>query len=256
MFGFLKKRKKSIEVKTLLCIPGNWKDRTELVTAVVEVNKGEFLMAGAVLMHVPSQQAFMVEIAEPDDRLEQAFRAAGRTNQLEESFLEEVAGHQQVLYLSGETGNPKGAKAIAEAAQALLNAGGLGVKVESAGIAFSKTQWETQLIDFKDSNLYSLFVMNTITDEKGNHFSCGMHNLGCKDTFLEVEEESLEEAVYLLDVFNYYQLIEQPMLQDGHTFGTAVGAPVYRITTMAQQPYEGEELFKNPLGMWKLKKIT
>lgn len=258
MFGFFKKKKKvqPATMTTVLCIPGNWKDRTELITAVVRANEGEFLMAGGVLMHLPSQEGFRVEIEGEESQLEQSFRVAGSWEELGEAFYEEIKNHQQVLYISGNTGSLEGAKALAEAAQALLKAGGLGVKVETAGKAFTKAQWTTQLTDFQEANLYQMFVMTPITDEQGNYFSCGMHNLGAKDTYLKIEGEDLETAAELLDIFSYYQLLEQPIIKDGQTFGIAVGAPVYRIEKLSQQPYKGEELFKNPYGMWKLKKIT
>lgn len=258
MFGFFKKKKKAqpVTMTTVLCIPGNWKDRTALITAVVKANEGEFLMVGGVLMHIPSQQGFRVEIEGQDHQLELSFRVAGSWGELEEAFYEAINNHQQVVYVSGDTGSLEGAKALAEAAQALLKAGGLGVKVETAGKAFTKTQWETQLADFQEANLCHMFVMTPITDEQGSCFSCGMHNLGCKDTLLEVGGESPEEVLELLDIFSYYQLLEQPSIQDGQTFGIAMGAPVYRIKNLSQQPYEGEELFENPYGMWKLKKIT
>ena len=77
-----------------------------------------------------------------------------------------------------------------------------------------------------------------------------MHNLGFKDTI--VIEEEFQEAVNLIDIFSYYQILENPTIQSHQTFSTTRDGPVFEITDELNQPYKNHELFENPFGMWKL----
>ena len=52
--------------------------------------------------------------------------------------------------------------------------------------------------------------------------------------------------------FNLTQLINKPELKKGMTFNVEDDAPLFVMTEEANQPNEGDELFENPYGMWKL----
>lgn len=257
MFNIFKKKKRTINQPkarpmTVLCIPGNWKDRNEILGAIIESNNAEFIFAGVILLNCTTNVGFELEVCQRDDRMKEAFRYAGMVNRVSEEFLEEIDQHQQVLYLSYETGDLESAKAIAEAGQALLKAGGLGVKVETAGKAFTKEHWMSLLEDFEESNLYEMFVLDSIRDAEGNVYSCGMHNLGLKDCMVCGEE--LQDGVETISVFGYYQLVDYPEIRTNQTFAVAEDAPVFVITEVREQPNQGDELFENPYGMWKLER--
>ena len=257
MFNIFKKKEKLISQPetrpmTVLCIPGNWKDRDAIVRAIVENNSGEFIFAGMILLNLKTNAAFKLEIYAHDERMKESFRWAGMVNRVSEAFLDEVDKHKYVLYLSSETGDLESAKAIAEAGEAILKAGGTGVKVETTGKAFTKEHWTGLLQDFKESNLYQMFVLDSIRDAKGRVYTCGMHNLGLKDCMIINEE--FQEAVDTISIFGYYQLIEKPEIRNNQTFSTAVDAPVFVITEKDNQPNKGDELFENPYGMWQLER--
>ena len=67
---------------------------------------------------------------------------AGKVNRITEEFLDEIDRHKYVIYISGETGSLEEAGHIAQAGDALLKAGGTGIKVESAGKAFTRDKWK------------------------------------------------------------------------------------------------------------------
>ncbi|MEY8860218.1 uncharacterized protein DUF4261 [Tenacibaculum gallaicum] len=257
MFNIFKKKEKSvnqaeIKPKTILCIPGNWNDRTEIVTAIAENNMNDFIFAGMVLLNLKTNKGFELEIYERDDRMKDSFKFAGMVNRIPEDFLEKIDKHKFVVYLSAETGDLKSAKEIAEAGNAILKSGGTGIKVETTGKAFTKEHWTELLTDFKESNLYQMYVLDSISDGKGTTYTCGMHNLGLKDSI--VYNEEFQESVNLLSVFGYYQLIDKPKIQSGQTFSTDMDSPVFEINEERNQPNIGDELFENPYGMWKLER--
>ncbi len=257
--NFQKKNKSAnqavIKSKTVLCIPGNWKDRDALIAAIAQSNKNEFLYAGMTLINLKTNKSFELEICKKDERMKKSFQVAGIGNKgVSDDFLIEIDKHTSVIYLISETGDLESAKAIAEAGEAILNSGGIGLKVETAGKAFTKEQWLGLLTNFTEANLYNMFVVDTIIDKTGATYTCGMHNLGLKDSI--VYNEEFQEAAKLLSIFGYYQLIDKPIIKNNQTFSFDENSPIFNISEEENQPYMEDELFNNPFGMWKLEKIS
>lgn len=236
--------------ETVICVPGNWSDRSALLTAIATANIGSYLFAGQLLFDIRANEGYPLEIQERDEKMAPAFRYAGMVNRVPESFIDSINQHTIVLYLIGKTGSPEAAAGIAKAAQALLNAGGIGVKVETAGKAFTPEHWNTLVKNSGTADLYSMFVVDSITTADGSVHSCGMQNMGLADTIVSGLE--FQESVDLISLFNRYRLIEAPFIKPGHTFSAAADAPVFKITAEVQQPYEGNGIFENPYGMWRL----
>ncbi|MBS2211987.1 hypothetical protein KEM09_11260, partial [Carboxylicivirga mesophila] len=253
---FKRKNKKTAKVetkaKTILCIPGIWKDRSDIVSSITKENLGDFLVAGTIIMNLKTEQGFELEIHERDEQMREAFKSAGIVNQISEDFLNLIEQHNYVIYLIGETGSLKGAKAISEAGNAILKAGGIGIKVESTGKAFTREHWTSLLSDFQESNLYEMFVLDSIHDGNGTTYTCGMHNLGFKDCI--VSDIEFQESVRLLSIFGYYQIVDKPEIKEKQTFSEDINSPVFEIKNEINQPCIGDELFENPYGMWRLKK--
>ncbi|MCF6351859.1 MAG: hypothetical protein L3J06_02505 [Cyclobacteriaceae bacterium] len=238
--------------KTVLCIPGNWNDRTEILTSIAKNNLNEYIFAGMVLLNLKTNNGFELEICERDDRMKESFKWAGMVNQISDEFLNKIDKHKYVIYISAETGTLESAKLIAEAGNAILKSGGIGIKVESTGKAFTKEHW-TQLLDsYEESNLYEMFVIDSISDGKGITYSCGMHNIGLKDSI--VYNEEFQESVNLISIFGYYQLVDKPIIEQNQTFSTDSESPIFIITEEKNQPNKGDELFENPYGMWRLER--
>lgn len=245
-------KKPESRIKTILCIPGLWKDRTEIVTSIAESNIGDYIFAGKILLNMNTNIGFELEISERDERMRESFKWAGMVNRVSDDFLNTIDKHSFVIYIIGESGTIDKAKFLADAGSAILKAGGLGIKVENTGKAFDKKQWTDLLVNYQDSNLYNMYVLDSISDSKETTYSCGMHNLGLKDTI--VTGENFQASVELISIFNYYQLIEKPIIESGQTFSTSKDSPVFQILDEKRQPYKGDEYFENPFGMWRLKR--
>jgi hypothetical protein len=256
MFNLFKKTQKPVnqiitKPKTILCIPGNWNDRSEIVAAIAENNMNEFIFAGMILLNLKTKQGFELEICEKDQRMKESFKWAGMVNKISDEFLKEVDKHKYVIYLSAETGDLESARSIAEAGNAILKSGGIGIKVETTGKAFTNNHWTELVNNFEESNLYEMFVLDSISDGKIT-YSCGMHNLGLKDTIIYNEE--FQESVDLISIFGYYQLIDKPEIKNNQTFSIDAEAPIFNISEEENQPNKGDDFFENPYGMWKLER--
>lgn len=239
-----------IEFTSVLCIPGQWKSVEEVKRSVVATNIGEYIVAGNIMLHLKSNTPYTFEVCERDDRMRESFDFAGRVTGVTENFLNEIENHTYVVYLSAVTGNLNAAEGIAHSGCAVMKAGGIGIKVETAGKPFEKETWFRFFDKFDPSNLYQMFVIDCITEPDGTVFSCGMQNLGLKDTI--VSNLPFQEAVDLIRSFSFYQLIDKPKIKNNQTFSVEVDAPIYRITHEPDQPYKGDKLFGNPFGMWRL----
>lgn len=236
--------------RIVVCIPGTWKDWNELIGIIISSSNGEYVAAGGILMNAKRQEHFSIEFCEPDPMMQTAFQHAGRATGITDESLVEIGNHSSVVYLSSFSLGADQAAGISRAAEALLDCGGLGVKIESAGIAFDKKTWITLCNEEEEPLLYHMFVCFPIQDTSGGIFSCGMHNLGCKDAM--VFGVPTEEAIELLNIFNSYVFVENPQINAGETFSLTPEAPRFRITEEKNPPYSTESLFSNPYGMWRL----
>ena len=239
------------KVTIVIGVPGLWPDRSSIIRAVAENNLNQLLMAGKVVMRLPSNHGFEFEIYPHDLNMGRAFAAAGH-HWITEADLEQLNAHTQTVYVLGPGGNLDNAREMMQVANGLLNAGGLAVKVESAGKAFRREDWAQMCRGTGPLVLYDAYVMFGVG--RDTTYSCGMHNLGYHDAII-TSGLPAEEAVALLDAFLKYLLVEQPAIAEGQTFALGPDAPVYRLNLEPCALYPNDDLFFNPFGMWRLTPI-
>ncbi len=232
-------------VKSVLCIPGPWKDHTAFAAAVADT--GRYLCAGGMLIDLQSKSAFNYRFEDADKRMVQAFRAAGP--QLTEQILKTIGRHRSVLYLISFELNLPGANALMRAAAAVLDAGGLAIKVESAGLAHTAAQWQEFCGAKLEQSVHQAFVVyvSGVTT-----YSCGMHNLGLFDAAVSTSNTAqASDAVELLRNFNWYQITEAPQLEAGQSFATQESGPIYHLALAASR-FTPIDPFYNAFGTWQL----
>ena len=239
------------KVTIVIGVPGMWPDRGAIVRAVAENNLNELLMAGKVMMRLPTGHGFEFEIYPHDPNMGRAFAAAGG-HWVTEADLQQINAHTQTVYILGPGGNQDNAREMMQVANGLLNAGGLAVKVESAGKAFRREDWAQMCRGTGPLVLYDVYVV--FGAGRDTAYSCGMHNLGYHDAIL-TSDLPAEEAVTLLDTFLKYLLVEQPVIAEGQTFALGPDAPAYRLSLEPCTLYPEDDLFFNPFGMWRLSAV-
>ncbi|MCR9249105.1 MAG: hypothetical protein NXI20_01720 [bacterium] len=257
MFGLFNKREKDSKpseksFKTIICIPGTWANRTELVNSIVSTTNGEWIFAGMVLLNTKTKETFELEIQDFDSRMRESFELAGIMNKVSDDFLNKIHDHKSVVYLLAETASLEKAKSISHATKVLLESGGIGVKVETAGKAFEANHWIELVNNFELGNLYDMFVVDNLTQPDGTVFTCGMHNLGLFDSIISGEDFS--NAYKTVSILGRYQVIEGAQIGENQTFQTDLESPIFVINEEPNQPYDGDDIFGNPFGMWRLTK--
>lgn len=237
--------------RIVIGVPGLWEGRRELLEAVVRAHVGRYLFAGFVLMDRETGQSCGLEVHPPDERMAEAFEIAGQ-GRVPPATLQAVAAHRSTAYLLFDDPGYETARTAARFAGAILGAGGIAVKVESAGVAHGKEVWLARCGSEDPLDVYALFV--TLVGGGDTYYSCGMHNFGLPDASVGAALAP-GEAARLLNVFNLFQLTESPALADGHTFGTEPGAPYYRLRLGPYEGYDPDEPLYNPHGLWHLERI-
>lgn len=258
--------KKSIrKPKTVLGIPGKWDSREALIAAIRETNRGAFEFQDGILRNLRTGDSYEVVIQDRNDGLRESFATAAAFDEyrrVDDEFLDAIDQHTHITYVVGETGSFATAGAIAAAAIAILNAGGVGIKVESSGIAFSRAEWEhctgrlhpeNQYAD-DDVDLMLMFVHPAVYDGKQTTYSRGMHNLGMKDVLIAGLE--FEGGAELAVEFNTFQVLDKPEFPDeGFIFELELEnseESAFDMLAIYDQPHSGDELFENPYGLWRL----
>jgi hypothetical protein len=233
-------------VQSILCIPGNWPDVKSLNQSLLDSSNQRYSISNDTLIDKQTGNQSTIELCDHDDRMQKAFLYAGLS-------LDKIAYHTHVVYIVGEGGTIANATRIAQAGSAILQAGGIAIKVESAGKASTKEKWMQSMENFEEHRLYDLFVIDALQGDQGEIASCGMHNLGLKDTM--VTGERPEDAIQLIRSFSFYQLIDKPTLQHLDRFRPQLDAPRFIIQDDPSSPYQEDDLFHNPFGRWSLSRL-
>lgn len=205
-----------------------------------------FLMLGESLLHAASSFSCELEFHRQDPAMERAFGAAG-PHWRDTPEMDAIARHCSVVYLIGRGGTSNAAESMIRAAAALLAAGGMGVKVESSGVAHSPRQWHALAANLDSFSAHDALVMYVAG---GEIYSCGMHLLGLPDA-ITVGTDLAADAE-LLRVFTRYLYRETPVLRDGQTFAADAASPVYQVRRDRGIVYPADSLFTNPYGYWRL----
>lgn len=233
--------------KIILGVPGMWKDRTEIVQSVAGKSDG-FLMLGPLIQDTAANEHFPIEIDDHDPALGRAFSIAGRRTMTPED-ISAIERHTFTLYVVGDGGSQERARTMMRVASGLLKAGGLGVKVESAGVAHNANNWNALLASPEPAALYHAFV--TLAGADDAYYSCGMHNLGLPDVNAP-RSLTPEEAAELMEGFLGYLLYESPDLASGHTFSLDASGPLFTLHLGPCSMFPEGDSFHNPYGVWNL----
>ncbi|HWZ04932.1 MAG TPA: hypothetical protein VNX40_15050 [Mucilaginibacter sp.] len=258
MWPFIKKATQSVSLPaiscdTVLCIPGSWKNIEAIANTIFTASEGTYMVVGDLLINPRAAQFYKFEIRKYDKDMGGSFNELGKITGITDTALAKIEKHDYVIYITGKTGSLTEAHQIALAGAAVLKAGGEGIRIDSTGKAFEKQKWLKYLTNFVEADLFEMFVMSSIIDERNNVFSCGMHNLGLKDTLVCGEE--FQNAVDLINVFGYYQVFDKPVIHQNEFFQPDLQSAQYLITEEIDQPYSDNKLFNNPYGMWKLRRF-
>lgn len=238
-----------MEREIVVCIPGTWADRRKLVESVVVSTNGEFMFAGMILAHPSGNEHVELVFSEPYEQMASAFEFGGQ-GKISTETLEKVAEHQSfvTLYFTGDIVSQK--DRILKFTEVLSKCGGIAVRLENSGIAVEWQNWFELLGSDNLFHTYSASVV-LIGDEQ-YYYSCGMHSFGLPDTQISNRFDPAHGAD-LINRFNYWQIVEKPVLEAGHSFSLTEDSPHFRLGLTKDLRHSEDELFYNSHGIWELR---
>ena len=235
-----------IAPRIVCSVPGMWQSHEEIAWSIAALDYGLTLDGDSLLDS--AGETFAVDVAGYEMGLAKDFSIAGRRS-LSDDDVEAIKRHIQSIYLSGPGGSTERARAMMRAVTALLDAGGLAVKVETGGVAHSAAHWRTLAAAPEPVALYHAYVSMMASDKI--YYSVGMHNLGLPDASLP-RSIPAHDAAKTLEGFLLYLLYESPELSDTHTFSVDASSPRFKLQDAPCTQFPKEHLFFNPYGLWIL----
>lgn len=239
-----------ISSSLILCIAGPWKNRMELVQDIATYKNRQFVYKGGLLIDLSGRAQVRMIFEGPDACIGQAFRFAGQ-GMLQEDLLHSIEGHQSVVYLEFAPDMIAQHALMCNVTQMLHELGGYAVKVESSGIAHTWGRW-FELLDGNEFDWYSAVVCLIGSDEY--YFSCGMHLFGLPESAVP-KSVPMDEATDLINRFNCWRIVDDPVLTLGETFSVSEKAMRYELMLEKDWTHDKGDLFYNPDGVWVLQPV-
>jgi|GEM_PF-1354418 len=254
----------------VVCIPTNFQNRREVAAALTDRYGAEYVFMGRVFCSTTTADSCAIDIcdrqavlhlkllqnktiqgsvfdSQTEVSLADDFELAA-TTRIDLVTRQQINRSEQIIYLTADRVGYDACLQIARLAEVLLAIGGIAIKVESTGIAHSRSKW---LANYDSDDVFEIQSLYVRLIEGEYYYSCGMHNFGKADVAISLDVD-IGLAIYVMNVFNYYRLTESPILQDGHTFQPDVSCDRYQIKWIEDDEETPDSLLHNPYGRWLL----
>ncbi len=235
------------EREIILCIPGPWETRKDLMEALIHAHNGRYLFAGMVVFDTEDKDAVTIEWEPHDPRIEAAFSPCKGHPET----MQAIAAHRSVVYAHFSMSVPDQRERLLKYTDVLRKAGGAAVKIETCGLSHPWERWFDWLSSPFSGDQY-LAVVVLAGDSEG-WYSCGMHHFGLPDAMVNDGRPDVPDT---LQAFNKYLLIESPDLRTGSTFSKDNDSPRRRLRWAEDDVFDPTDLFHNPHGRWHLDPIS
>ncbi|HEV2294679.1 MAG TPA: DUF4261 domain-containing protein [Tepidisphaeraceae bacterium] len=235
-------------VQIELRIPGPWRGSGPLADALEEADTGYRFDEGHLVRESDGWRCEM-GASPPDDEIAGLFAYDGRMSRSE---IAAVAKHAAKVHLIGPGGSAAMARAMVDAATALVKIGASGVMVDNSSATHSPTDWLTLASDPKPGGLYWIFTVLSGGDDEV--WTSGQHCLGLRDA--ELRDPPDEQFAYLL-VHNFLGYVYQSgkTVHDGDVVD-GPGGTIYRATQHPFTRVQQDTPFFNPFGVWRLERVN
>lgn len=232
-----------------LRIPGPWTSPGDLADGLERAGTGYAPTEQGMLVHSNTGASFVLSASEPDNDIADVFAGGGRITREE---VRAIRAHKVKVHLSTAGGSVEAARAVMEAAAALLRAGGHGVMVDNSGATHAPRDWLDLANDPDDpGGVYWAYVAATADHEEA--YSVGMHCLGLRDAELPLRAAGgdRQAAGFMLHDFLGYTLQSGIAVLDGDQLGDKQTA-MFRALAHPCTRFRPGTPFFNPYGVWRL----
>lgn len=216
--------------KILLCIPGSWAAPSDFIEKFGAGTNDRFAVKGSFIHDRESGFSFEFDIFPPHEGMDDGFRMGAEAAPISDQILTDIRHQNGYMALRSNHSGVAAALVISEVASAVLDCGGLAVRVEGAKRASDPDRWRRAVHEAQSiaSNaLRSLFVWSFVAGE--NTFdTIGMPFLGHPDLSIETDDIDVANTVY--HEFANYLIYQNPDVLDGQTIGFEGVGGIWSIT--------------------------
>jgi hypothetical protein len=230
-----------------LRLPAPWSSPSELMAALYRIAT-HYELDEHALVHIPTGNRFEWQVSNRDDEIADLFADSGRCSNEE---MKALKGHRCKFHISHHGGSVSTARAIFDAATALIHAGALGVMIDNSGNAHSPADWLDLAADTTPGGLYWAYVATT--KSKDVMFTTGMHCLGLRDAELPYPPDT-EISASIIHNFLGYTYQSGNTVLDGEELGDEDG-PLFCVHHHPCTRFAADTPFYNPYGVWRIEPL-
>ena len=227
-------------ISIALRIPGKWSHPRELFEGLPT---GYRLTAESLILPDKTQIGFGAVGA--DDQFASIFRSSLRQPATEDE-LATVDNYTVNIFLRGPGGSLPAARAMMQAASAMVRAGGAGVFIDNSALAHGGQNWLGMAEDGSPDALSFAFV--SIVGGQAEVWTMGMHVLGLRDVVMK--RADVEAGFDIINMIRYLSESEKP-IDNGHVIADLTGPRFRTVTQDSPQKLVGSPMH-NPFGRLKL----
>ena len=228
-------------VTVAMRIPGPWRHPRELIERL----PADCRLTAEGLV-VTDGAPVDLGAAPADDQFAQIFRSSCRQPATDDE-LAAVDGYAVNVLLSGPGGSMPAARAMMQAAAAIVRAGGAGVFIDNSALAHGGEHWLEMTEDGSPDAVSFAFV--GIIRGAAEVYTMGMHVLGLRDVVMKRADADADD-MSIIDVIRYLAEGEKP-IDDGHVLADLNGPRYQALVQDSPDDVAGSPMH-NPFGRLKL----
>jgi|UPI00047A64DB hypothetical protein len=240
-------------IDIVLAIPGQWPDFDTLQVALAEA-KNDFILTDAEMLHMVNDQAYAISWETHEPALAATFETTGK-GLIRPDIMARIEAHTFTLYLARACDDAEELQQMMEAAAAILEQGGLAVKLETAGLAHPPATWFKLTRRKGTDKLVEAFVQLVRASQPNTFYSCGMHQLSLPDLCVEAPLEAEQAVMVMQRVLIAVQEQSPQKLQLNFDIPCPSGQK-WAATLAKDAFFEADDLFHNPWGRYLLQTVA
>lgn len=238
----------------IISIPGPWETEDEVKKALegdggryrLEGNEGRYRLVGNEIINVDTEESFGVKLYDFGPNKDESYKLTGNDTFSAED-LTGIRGSNLTVVFRMKLESLAGVWATVKAVKGVLDAGGLAVKIETTGIAYTKDAWYRLSASRDHMELVNHFVI--AVQGEGYLSTYGMCTFELPDVQVDYTGTNVEEVSQTLTEFNLYQMRERRVFGDGNTFRATAESKGYVVTHVVDDRHGEDTMYYNPYGL-------
>jgi hypothetical protein len=242
-----------------LSVLGVWDEERDIRKELL-LNGGDFTFTVGRLRSNKIDNLIFATLHDREDDIVEQLSILGR-RQFTEHDLELAENHSSLLYINIEINTIEDLINVMDIGKAILDTGGIAIKIHSSGVAFTREKWFElrDLIHLRNSKfLYYLYLtFINIYAEFESLETVGMGTFDLPDVVLNLSDGDIKELQRLANAVNLHQIVDGLRFYEGYLFIEEETGFEYRFSFFAEDRRFGKDDVRlNKYGFWRLERLS